>query len=252
MLFVGTQAARAQIEVPRLGYIRDEGGGLRPVYGIAAAAALGDARTANAISFGCSAKICLVKRNDALQSFAADDATNGQAIDAPSGTAVIAVNGHDGSAWVYFRETRQFSFWQNGALAPLDYSPDGRVLSLRATADGFDYAIVREGAETVWIEHYSLADASVAAVDSIEGAKAVMLLDHGVLFTSGEDLVLQRADGTQLTFPLPGARAMHQAGEKYVEISSPAGLWILNIDPGREQLCMLPGMPPAMVAGGGQ
>lgn len=246
VLFVGTQAARAQIAVPRLGYIRDESGGVRPVYGIAAAAALGNATTSNAISFSCSAKLCLVKTNDALQSFAPDDATTGQTTVAPSGSALISLNERDGSAWVYFREIRQFSYWQSGTLAPIDYSPDGRVLSLRATADGFDHAIVRDGSDTVWIEHYSLVDGSVTAMDSIEGAKAVMLLDHGVLFTSGEELVLRRPDGTQLTFAVSGARAMHQAGAKYVEISSPAGLWILNIDPGHEQLSMLPGMLPAL------
>jgi hypothetical protein len=259
MILFAIEPAAAQIAQPQLGYMRDASGLLRPIFGIAAAATLGAPVLENVISFACSAKWCLAKTDAALVSFTPSGGTEGVA--APAGPAIIAHANH--GAWIYYSSTMQLARWKDGALTSIDFSPDGRVLSLRATADGLDYAVIRGGSALVWIEHFSPSDGSVTLIDffalnsfapdsfAIESgavakedvANEVMLLDGGVLASSHDHVTLRRADGTELTFPVTGASAFHAAGNGYVQISASSGMWILRTDPGHEQLSLLPGAP---------
>jgi hypothetical protein len=254
----------AQIARPQLGYALDSGGALRPVIGVAAAASWGDAALDHASSFACSAKLCLAKSEAGLISFA--PGIQPVITPAPAGPALIAIEDRaDAHAWIYFTESRQFALWQDGALEMLDYSPYGEILSIRAASGGFDYVIARRttssnfrrGAVGAAIEHYSTSDGSITVVGpAIAGsayprmpsATSVMLIDGGVLAASSDELVLMRPDGQQTTFPLLGAQAFYSAGKGTVEIVAAEGLWILQTDPGREQLSMLPGLPAADAA----
>jgi len=245
----------AQIARPQIGYVVDSSGSLRPVLGIAAAATLGTAALENTTSFACSAKLCLVKTDAALISFA-QGASSVQNVPVAPGPAIIALDEREGGGWIYFQASRQLARWHDGVLDPpldVNLTADGEILSLRATADGFDYAVVRNRFEheamRVSIGHYSLRDGSTAVIDSLDSpdlhaVPAVMLLDSGVLISTPDQLVLKRPDGQQLTFPLLGAQAFFAAGKGYVEIGASTGLWILRTDAGREQLSMLPGGQP--------
>jgi len=251
--------AAAQIAQPQLGYMRDASGSLRPIFGIAAAATLGAPALENVISFACSAQSCLAKTDAVLASFAPSG--NSVSVAASAGPAIITHANH--GAWIYYSSTKQLARWKDGALTAVDFSPDGRVLSLRATAGGLDYAVARDGSARVSIEHFSPSDGSVTLIDffapnsfapdsfAIESgavakedvANEVMLLDGGVLASSHDHVTLRRADGTELTFPVTGASAFHAAGNGYVQISASSGMWILRTDPGHEQLSLLPGAP---------
>ena len=244
-LLWATAPARAQLSPPQLGYIKDTSAALRPVYGIPAAAFLGDPATDAVNAFACTAKLCLAKTDTALLRFSTSDPASAIRTEAPAGAAVIAVaNGTTDGAWIYFDGTQQFAHWQAGTWSGIDYSPSGAVLSLRATADGFDYAVVRDPTSgSAWIEHYSTADGSVTVLDSVDTTGSVLLLDSGVLYAADGQLILRRADRTQLTFPLADVAALDVAGKGYVEIEAAGGLWILTTVPGFEQLAMLPGTP---------
>jgi hypothetical protein len=267
----------AQIARPQLGTVLDASGSLRPVIGVAAAASLGDSALDNAISFACSATLCLAKTDAALISFAPANAAGAQTATGAStptfpGGALIAIDDRvdntNARAWIYFTQSQQAALWQDGALTMIDFASDGEVLSLRAASDGFDYVVVRDrsrgnprrGAAHVWIEHYSTSDGSITVTGSIAGAAigagsvassapladpfaitAVMLFDGGVLRATPGQLILTRLDGQQMAFPLAGARAFFQAAKGVVEIVAREGLWILRTDPGSEQLALLPG-----------
>ena len=255
-----------QIVRPQLGYVMDSGGGLRPVIGVAAAASLGDSALDNAVSFACSAKLCLAKTDAALIPFAPANAAGALTAPAEStpslaGPALIAIDDQAGGrAWIYFTQWRQAALWRNGTLTMIDFDPGGSVLSLRAAADGFDYAVARypsqgkfrRRAAPVWIEHYSASDGSITVVaPAATGATfadpfavtGVMLLEGGVLWGTSGELILTRPDGDRVEFPLPGARAFFNAGKGYLEVVAAEGLWILRTDPGSEQLALLPGAP---------
>jgi hypothetical protein len=243
-LFWAALPACAQIGQPQLGYIRDSNRSLRPAMGIPAAATLGDAVADHVQSFACSATACLVNTDAALLQIRASSSGNSSISGVPQGPAVIAVDENSDDAWIYFQNAQQFGRWEHGALSTIDYSPGGDVLPLRATAGGFDYAVVRDPSSgTAWLEHVSTADGSVTVLDSIAATETVMLLTNGVVYAGNDQLILRRSDGNLLTFPLSGIAAFHRASETTVEIDAAGGQWLLSTVPGYEQLCLLPGNP---------
>jgi len=228
---------------------------------------VGDPAGVLAISFACSSKLCLVKTDAAVVAFIPDrpDVTQSVAASpafvAPcatcAGPALIALDDFGSAplgAWIYFEATGRLARWHDGILDLTDFVADGAILSLRATAGGFDYAVARD--RGVWIKHYSASDGSIVIVDSAAvdpviidsviidsrtAAQAVMLFDGGMLLSSMDNVVLRRPDGQEIMFPLAGPKEFHAAGSGYVEIAVPDGLWLLRTDSSREQLFLLPG-----------
>jgi len=276
MLILAAGAGWLQIARPQPGYMLDSEGVLRPVLGVPAAAALGDPAAQSVSSFACTSRVCLVKSDGtaasgpALISFAPGgsvlDSEAGTSIVAPSGPAIIAMDSHSSSgvAWIFFQGIDRFARWENGLLTSIDFAPGGKILSLRAAPGGFDYAISRDpfgiSAASIWIEHYSPSDGSITVVgpavssaiaSSSPGTEsanvdfALMLCRDGVLLVLPDQVLLNRSDGTQLTFPFPsllsGPVALYAAGKGYIEIAAKDASWILRTDPGKEELAMLPG-----------
>jgi len=218
--------ACAQIERSSIGVMLDENGQARPVTGTPAAAALGEPVFGGAvISLACSAQICLAKTESALVS------SDGETVEAPPGAALIAFAGD--AAYVYFVQTRQLAFWSTGQLYPLDFAPVGDVLALRATTTGFEYAVERDDA--IWIGNQNLG-----------AANTILLLDGGgALLAADGQLRLLRSDGTELDFTVTGAGGFiggfERMSDRYVQVITDAGMWALDIEPGREQIFLLPG-----------
>lgn len=218
--------AWAQIERPSIGVMLDENGHARTVTGAPAAAALGDPLfNGTVISLACSERMCLAKTESAVVSSA------GETADAPPGAALFALAGD--AAYVYFVEIRQIAFWSAGRLYPIDFAPDGDVLSIRATADGIEYAVEREGG--IW-----------AGDQNLGTANAILLLNGGGALLAADGKVrLLRPDGTELDFAVTGAEGFIggflRMSERYVEVITDNGRWALDIQPGSEQIFLLPG-----------
>jgi hypothetical protein len=177
-----------------------------------------------AVSAACSERLCLAKTDSRIVSATGET-------DAPPGPAIFGFSG--GSAIVYFPEIRLFARWHNDVLEPLDWAADGEVLSI-----GRDEIAVKRD-EQVWIVH---PDGSGA--DSIrESSGPVLLLPGGIVFSTGDDIVL-RQDGSDIRFALAGARSIAAMGPYYVAIQAGDALYALRIEPGREGLFLLPGTTP--------
>jgi hypothetical protein len=245
---VAALPVRAQIERPRLGFVLDSSGALRPVLGEASSATLGDPLRdpagGPALSFACSSQLCLIKTDAAVVAFRPDRPDAAPSVAAPPGPALIALD--DRGAWIYFQAGGQLAWWHDGLLDFADFAGDGALLSLRATVGGFDYTVARDGG--TWTEHYSSSDGAIAVVDwaavnSTSAAPAAMLFDGGILLSSMDHVTLRRPDGREMAYPLAGDKKFHAAGNGYIEIVAPGSSWILRTDFGREQLFLLPGMP---------
>jgi hypothetical protein len=217
----------AQIQHPSIGVMLDEGGSSRPVTGAPAAAILGEPIFKEAaISLACSAGLCLAKTESALLS------STGDAWDAPPGAALIAFNG--AAAYVYFVETRRLARWSQGSLDPIDFAPDGDVLSLRASPDGFEYAIGRD--DGIWVGDRNLG-----------AANAILLLDGGgALLAADGQVRLLKPDGSEMDFAVVGAESfiggLVRMSERYVQVITASGMWALDLEPGSEQIYVLPGV----------
>ena len=112
----------------------------------------------------------------------------------------------------------------------MDFAPGGDVLSLRAVAGGFEYAVERDG--EIWIGGKSLGVAN-----------CVLLLEGGgALLASDGRVRLLRNEGTELDFAIAGVGGFIRMSDQYVQVITDSGMWALDIERGHEQMFMLPGV----------
>ena len=184
-------AGWAQIERPQLGLMLDTNGSVRPVYGAAGSATLGDPVLTGVLSFGCSARLCLMKTEAAIV------ASDGTSAAAPTGMALFTMHGT--SAYIYFSDTRQWARWRDGQLEWIDFVPG-------------------------------------------EAAGTTMTLENGTISAAADHIALVRLDGSELDFAVAGVQQFFAMGRGYVQAVTGAGMWILRVEPGLEQIFLLPGI----------
>lgn len=217
--------AWAQIQQPRLGVMLTGAGAPRAVFGVAGSVTLGEplsaadstssptsgATSSNSppsgvvVSMGCARRLCLMKTDAALNSFAGSAAGSTPVVNAPAGPALFWFEGSTGngnagvSALVYFPRSRQLARWQNGQLSPVDFDVTGDILSIGETTDGTLQFVVRTPSGT-WIVRSG--DVMVESLEGPESAGPALLLHGGVLFTTQQELILRRPDQSELVFQL--------------------------------------------------
>ena len=215
--------SQSGIEIPAIGAVADASGALRSVQGVAGSFLLGPAVASGVLSAACSEQLCLAKTGSKILS------ATGEA-DAPPGPAVFGFDG-DGAV-VYFPETRGLARWRENTLLPLDQlavehvvdQGDDEVLSIRVTEGNIELALRRDWAA--------------------QTSGPVLLLPQGVLFATEEQLILRQPDGSELRFELAGAETLASMGPHYAAIRAGDLIFALRLDPGREQLFLLPGNSP--------
>ena len=225
-------AVSAQIEKPAVGWIIDRNNDLRLASGIAASATLGDSILRNLLALACSEKLCIGKTEETVL------ASSGHITPAPEGPALFALDGEN--AYVYFSSTNELKRWHAGEFSPIEFSPDGQVLAIRANGGGIDYAI-RRGEET-FVEHLSFKDQSIAITAALGKTGAVALHQAGVLMETGGQLQLLRTDGFAITFEISEVTALWQITASDIEAATVNERWIISLTPHRETANLLPGV----------
>lgn len=99
--------ATAQIEPPRIGYIVDRTGALRPVNGVTGAFTLGPAIASDVVSAAFSGKCLVVKTATELK---VDD----NAFEAPTGAAIVTFDGKRRIKEIFFPEVGMQWIWRDG------------------------------------------------------------------------------------------------------------------------------------------
>lgn len=228
LLSLMSACAWAQIESPQIGVMLDVNGRARPVFGAPAAAVLGKPWfDGEVVSLACGEQGCVAKTESALFTPA------GVVVDAPPGAAMIALDAASpGAAYVYFVGSGELARWTGSQLVAMDFAPGGDVLALRAVGGGFEYAVGRDG--EVWVGGKSLG-----------AANCVLLLDGGgaLLARDGSVRVL-RADGTEVAFAVSAGSVVGgfvRMSDRYVQVITDAGMWALDLEPGHEEIFLLPG-----------
>jgi hypothetical protein len=153
----------------------------------------------------------------------------GTAMNAPPGGVVLGIDGD--AAWIYFPHTARFARFTGGTLTDLDWHVDGEVLSI---GPGPRIAVRRPSG--VWIVR-----PDGAVVDALPDATGpVLLLENVAVFAATDEIVLQRADRSQLRLPLAGVRAIAPMSADWLQVSAATGEYALRITPGKEALYVLP------------
>ncbi|MEQ1946030.1 MAG: hypothetical protein ABL995_02505 [Bryobacteraceae bacterium] len=236
--------ALAQIHQPVLGMMRDGNSALRPVYGVAASATLGDPVTENVDTFACSNARCFLQSAGTVLTLDADGLRS--IADAANGPLALTNEG----ALLYSSQTGELLRWApaTGWTASA-FAIDGLVLSLRSAGggigDGIDVALRRDGG--LWLEHYS-ADGSASvfaavAEDSEQPIHAVHLMESGYLIATEHTVTLVRTDGSTQEFPAEGVRAFFAMADSSIEAVSSQGNWILHLGDS-PSWNLLPGVEP--------
>jgi hypothetical protein len=215
---VTQRRARPAVEAPIVGKMIDAQGVLRTVAGVSGNFLTGPAEEHGVVAFACAARVCVT----------APDA------------GVLTTDGKRSVA--YLPQMGEFVNWSMRGRAtaqePLAWNPlqnGDEVLSMRLTPAGADIAIRRNAA--VWV-----VDQDGAALDTLppEAAGPVLLLDDGVVYARDDTLVLRRRDGTELSFPAPGVRALYAMSRDWVEAAGADTLYALRTTASRESLYVLP------------
>jgi hypothetical protein len=119
LLFVFALSAMAQIGPPRVGYIVDPHGALRPVTGVAGAFKVGAPIEKDVISAAFSGKTLVVKKDRELLMY-------GERFDAPQGRIEVRFSSKGDLTEVFFPESSSLWTWRNGKFdesfgAPADW-----------------------------------------------------------------------------------------------------------------------------------
>lgn len=196
--------ARAQApETPRLGWLRDASGMLRPLHGFAANFVTGQARESGVVSVASSGTWALAKTGRELIVFDPAGAEAGR-LAAPDGNALFAfaLNGEPAAA--IFPETGLLLLWSGGRFETASWKTarDEEVLAL-AGAISF---LVRRG-DTVWRVDRAVPDGQVTREQALPGVGAPALLrpDGSLLYADGGALVLRSPEAAEQRVELPGA-----------------------------------------------
>jgi hypothetical protein len=197
----------------------------RPVFGVSASVTLGDAFAGAVMASACSDSWCILKTRDAI-------VAGGVSTKAPPGPALLAIDG--ATALMYFPRFHMLARWRDGALEPVAMNVTGTIVGLRSTAGVAQFAVRRNG--LTWI-----IDADNHAIDSIPSASGpVILLPSATIYTDGGDVVLRRADASELRFSAPGAQSFLAMAANYVQIRAGQSSYALRIDAGQERIFELP------------
>ena len=207
--------SQSGIETPSIGMVVDSLGSLRAVRGVAGNFLLGPPMATGVLSAACSEQLCLAKTDSKILS------PTGQT-DAPPGPAIFGLDRD--IAVIFFPQSQSFARWRDNALEPLDWTADDGVLSICTSDNRLEITLRRDWA--------GLTNGPV------------LLLKEGVLFATADELVFRHPDASESRFELTGAETITSMGPHYSAIRAGDLTFALRLDPGYEQLFLLPASIP--------
>ncbi len=233
--------ARAQApETPRLGWLRDASGTLRPLQGFAANFAAGQARESGVLSVASSGTWALAKTDRELIVFDPAGAEAGR-LPAPDGNALFAfaLNGEPAAALC--PETGILLLWSGGHFETAGWkiARDEEVLAV----SGAISFLVRRG-DTVWQVDRAVPDGRVTREQALPGVGAPALLrpDGSILYADGRALVLRSPEAREQRIELPGTiAALNQLAGDWVCARLPDRQVAVSFSGATSQVFELPG-----------
>ena len=124
----GGLLAQSGITPPRVGYIRDEAGALRPVYGLAGSFVLGRPMNKRpVISAAFSGRLGLAKTAAALYAFSPEGRRLGR-LAAADGPAQFVFSPDGSEARVFLPDTSEWFRWRNGGFQPVPVEDTGEMV----------------------------------------------------------------------------------------------------------------------------
>jgi hypothetical protein len=231
--------AQPAISPPSVGMVRDSGGSVQAVNGIAGNFLLADTGISNAVSAAFSGSAGLIKTDTELLVLDAPYQIVAR-FDAPAGPALFAFDGAGAPALAYYSGTL-FRF-HGGNLEPVNWSGDAVAIALAGRRSA---AIVVRRGDQLWKVRLSLAGGEIENEGLLAGVSgpAALLSDGAVVFIDANDVVVR--DGTGAERRVAAGIAVdyfEQLGKGWLAIREAGGgrLFALRVRPDGLDLYQVP------------
>ncbi len=229
---------------PQVGYVRDEGGFYRAVWGIAGNFHLGEVVLYDVLGAAFSGRFGLLKTEDQVLVVDALASVVGR-VEAGPGRAWFAFAGDGSPALALVPSSGSFFGWRDGRMerVPFRLEPGEEVLALgSAVEDRYRLAVRREG--SCWMRTVSFPGGLV--VDEMlqdDCGEPILLRHDGALISVRDrDVVLRSAEGVELHARLPDRLTrLEQMGADWIFAVTASGLPLaLRLEPDRIAWFYLP------------
>jgi hypothetical protein len=217
---------------PRIGFVRDGAGNVRPLFGISGNFWLGEKVAAAALSVASSGSFSILKTSRAILVYDATGNLVGRST-AAAGSALFAFTSAGSPAFAWLQDSGELLRWNGQRFEPTPVNAadlNGTVISL-AAPDSSTAAFLVQRRTEIWRVDASVLDDAVVFAASLPGVAAPALLfdDGSVLYAGESALVLRNARGVERTIPFSGTAA------QFTPLGSD---WVLIVN----------GQPPAHLA----
>lgn len=209
---------------PQIGFVQDQLGSFRRIYGLAGNFILGGPTLAGVISATFSGSSGLLKTGSAILLTDAQGYTVATT-NAPGGPALLAFSGNGRSALAYVIDSNRLFQWNDAGFVALPLDPGAiaaRTIWSVAQPDPGHAAFIVERTDGLWDVRLRLSTGQVDAQTSLAGIKppAFMLATGDVLSRDAAGLVLRRPDGSQvhIAAQLPETYAVQQIGDGWLSL----------------------------------
>jgi hypothetical protein len=195
---------------PRIGFVRDGAGNVRPLFGISGNFWLGEKVAAAALSVASSGSFSILKTARAILVYDALGGLVGRPTTA-AGSALCAFTPAGAPAFAWLRDSGELLRWNSPRFQPTPVNAanlSGTVISLAAPDSSTAAFLVQRGTQ-VWRVDISVFDDAVVFAASLPRVTAPALLfdDGSVLHAGDAALVLRNAQGVERTIPFSGTAA---------------------------------------------
>ena len=250
VLVAAMSSAQSPLDWPRIGYLVDSGGALRPIHGTTANFILGEVLFNGNTSCASSAAGALVKTPEEVILVGANGETKNRWA-APGGDALFAFHVDGAPALVFYLDGSRLMRVVEDRLeaVPLDMDRLGGAIVAVAAPDGAGALLAVARGDEVWLVSLSTESGEVTGERLLAGVtgRVHLAADGSVLYMENGDLVCRGMDGAEKRFTLEAeVRSFAPLGSGWVAVSvqhaGAEGLtrYGLRLDAGREGLYQLP------------
>jgi hypothetical protein len=192
LLTCAAALAQTAISLPSVGMVRDSGGSVQAVNGIAGSFLLADTGLSKAISAAFSGSAGLIKTDTEVLVLDASYQVTTR-YDAISGPALFAFDASGAPAFAYYSETL-FRF-HGGNLEPVNWSGDAVAIALAGRRSAT--VLVQRDAR-LWNVRLSLASGEIEYEGLLAGVSGpAALLSDAIVYTDGNDVVVRDDAGAE-------------------------------------------------------
>jgi hypothetical protein len=238
--------AQSGLDAPRIGYLRDATGAVRPLLGVRGNFLLSDPILSEARSSAFGSSGGIIKTSESILFLDSNDQLLSR-IESPPGEALFALARDGRPMAAYFPLTSELHRLEGQSLVNMACSflrPDEPVRALSAPAHGELSLAVARG-EAIWLVTIAAADCEILSETLLPGVTGSLALlpDSAIVYAGGQETVLRRSSMSETRFPLPAAAiAVELAGPGWVHVRCEDGSsWGLYVETEPPELFRLPG-----------